>query len=594
MLKSKFIPSRLIDPADRKPVEIRPVNQPPKFRSLLVEWRVLKWAVAVLSLFLTRRLNREVYAKSVRQMFEDLGGLWIKVGQLLSFRIDMFSIELCRELSNLQGQAAGFPPELAKQIVERELGGPIERYFDTFDHQPFAAASIGQIHRARLREEGVWVAVKIQRPYLGEIFARDLAVIQTLVRVLRYLSIYHFMHWEEGLRELREIMREELDCRYEASAFYRMKKSLKKHRIYVPKVFPRYTTKYILVTEFIHATLMADYIKMANTNPVRLAAWLQENNIDPRRVAGKLTQSMFRQLFEDNLYHGDMHPGNVILLRENRVALIDFGAIAFTELEYLQKSRLFIQALVMRDYAKAADTVFLLSGALPKIDLEEVKEKLIEQLRAWGARTLVTDLPYHDRSLDNAFVSISRVMFQYRCGVKWALMRLRRAAATLDASIIYLYPNSDTNRQILIYMRRAERRVVRELTGADLFPRMVKGIATVIEVAENSYEQALYQGSLMRRQAQVFEGTTTKFDHLFSVLYRQVSVIQIFAGVLFTLAFLYQHYPSTVKPWMGAQFTRVMNMFPFFDYQMWLIILAVNFYLFLSSIRLGKMFAEKQ
>ena len=69
---------------------------------------------------------------------------------------------------------------------------------------------------------------------------------------------------------------------------------------------------------------------------------------------------------------------------------------------------------------------------------------------------------------------------------------------------------------------------------------------------------------------------------------------QIFAGVLFTLAFLYQHYPSTVKPWMGAQFTRVMNMFPFFDYQMWLIILAVNFYLFLSSIRLGKMFAEKQ
>jgi predicted unusual protein kinase regulating ubiquinone biosynthesis (AarF/ABC1/UbiB family) len=235
-----------------------------------------------------------------------------------------------------------------------------------------------------------------------------------------------------------------------------------------------------------------------------------------------------------------------------------------------------------------------LSGALPQIDLEEVKDKLIEQLRAWGARNLVSSLPYHEKSLDNAFVAVARVMFRYRCGVTWALMRLRRAAATVDASIIYLYPDMDVNQQIMQYMRRATRRSVRRLTGPEMIPRVIQGLATVMENAENAWEQALYQGSLMRRQAQVFEGTTNKFAYLFSVLYRQTSVLLAIAGVLFLAAFLRQHDPKFISPWLGAQVTRFLDTFPQLDPQIWLLILAVNFYFFVVSIKLGKRFALRE
>jgi ubiquinone biosynthesis protein len=594
VLKPKFIPTRLIDPKSRKPIEIHPVKKPAPLRGLQVTVYAFRWLTGLLVLFFRRQLDTETWARSVRILLEEMGGLWIKVGQLLSFRIDMFSAELCRELSRLQGNVGGFPPDIARAIVERELGGPIERYFDEWGEMPFAAASIGQIHRAKLRHEQVWVAVKIQRPYLAESCAQDLKIVERIVWLLRIFAIYPFMRWDDGLRELRQIMREELDCRYEASAFYRMKRSLKAHKIYVPDVFPRYTTKYVLVTEFVHAALMMDYIHMANTDPAKLHAWLRENNINPHRVARKLIQSIFRQLFEDNLYHGDLHPGNIILLRNNRVALIDFGAVAFTDQEYLQKSRLFFEALVTRDYSKAADTAFLLSGALPRIDLDELKEKIVEVLRGWGTRNLVRELPYHERSLDNAFVGLTRLMFKHRCGVQWALMRLRRATATLDASIVYLYPDLDVNREVARYVHDAEMRHILQASGVQLLPRLMKGMATSVQVAENAYEEAVYQGSLMRRQAQVFEGTTSKFAYLFSVLYRQISAAQILAAVIFTAAFLYQHYPARIAPLLGPQLLGLLKLFPHFDKQVWLMIGIVHAYFLFTAIKLGRMFAQKE
>jgi ubiquinone biosynthesis protein len=102
-----------------------------------------------------------------------------------------------------------------------------------------------------------------------------------------------------------------------------------------------------------------------------------------------------------------MHPGNIILLRNSRVALIDFGAVAVTERAHWQKSRVFVNGLITGDYEKAAETSFLLCAALPNIDLEGVKAKLVEALRAWGSRTLVRDLLYREKSMDNAFSHIA-------------------------------------------------------------------------------------------------------------------------------------------------------------------------------------------
>jgi ubiquinone biosynthesis protein len=593
MLKPKLTPSRLSDPSERGPIVVAESVHPPRYRAfyILRQSGVFLWSL--LGLTFTGKLTRKHYARRFRELLESLGGLWIKVGQLLSFRIDMFSQEFCNELSKLQGQAVGFPPQLARQIVEEELGVPLERYFDEFAEMPFAAASIGQIHRAHLREENVWVAVKVQRPYLAKTFADDMVIIQKIVWFLQLISFRPFMHWEEGLRELRHIMNEELDCRYEGSAFLRMRKSLKKHGIYVPKVFSRYGRRRILVTEFIDAVLMADYIRVANSDPAKLTAWLEQNEIDPKSVARQLFHTLHRQLLEDNLYHGDLHPGNIILLRESRIALIDFGAIAFTEREYLQKFRLFFHALVMRDYAKAADTTLLLGGAVPVTDMEVVKGSLIEALRAWGARILVKGLPYREKSLDGLFVELTKIMFRYKCDVRWALLRMTRASATLEASLVSLDPHMDALRLVEEYKRRSERRAFRKATR-ELAPQIVKSLTMAMRVGESTYENALYQSSVIRRQAQVFQRTTGKFAYLFAVLFGQVAAGQLILLLFLLAAFLYQHHRAFVRPLMGEQVSRLVQLVPPFDYQVWMGILIISIYFFFGSIKLLKRFSEKE
>src|SRR6185312_11866343 len=210
-----------------------------------------------------------------------------------------------QELAKLQNRAVGFPTPLARQIIEADLGAPIEQYFDEFGERPFAVASIGQVYRARLRQEQVYVAVKVQKPYAPEMFARDLVFIRWVVRLLQILRFRAHMRWDLGYEELCAVMKEELDFHYEASSIRRMRKSLRSHRIYVPRLFSKYSSRRVLVTEFIHAVLMADYIKVADTDPQKLAAWVNENNVDPRKVARRLIHSIFRQLLENNLYHGD-------------------------------------------------------------------------------------------------------------------------------------------------------------------------------------------------------------------------------------------------------------------------------------------------
>src|SRR6516165_11558220 len=210
----------------------------------------------------------------------------------------------------------------------------------------------------------------IQRPFVAHTINKNLLFIKRVTSTLDALSIMPHARWRDAYWEVEHILREEIDYRFEASNIQRLRITLRRHGIFVPKVFERHSFQRILVMEFVTGVLMADYLRVLNSDPDRLAAWLEENNISRRRIARRLHLSMLRQAFEDNLYHGDLHPGNIVLLRNSRIALIDCGTIGFLELEYLQKFRLYLKSLVELDYDKAADLSFLLSASLPVKDLE--------------------------------------------------------------------------------------------------------------------------------------------------------------------------------------------------------------------------------
>jgi ubiquinone biosynthesis protein len=545
MLKASVTPSRLIDPGQRPPVPIVAPTKPSPYRAWYILGRFLALFFVVFGLFVRRRLTGEEYARRLRELFEEFGGLWIKVGQLLSLRVDVFPVAMCREMAKLQSRALGFPGEMARQIVEEDLGAPIDHYFDEFVDTPFAAASIGQVHRARLRQEEVWVAVKVQKPYSAELFTRDLVVIEWIARFLTLLRIYPHMRWDEGLAELRQIMREELDFEFEASSMRRMRKTLKRHGLYVPRVFSRYTTPRVLVSEFIHAVLMADYIRVAEQEPERLTGWLDLNGIEPRKIARRMIRSLMRQLFEDNLYHGDMHPGNIVLLRGNRVALIDFGTTNFTEREYLVRFRMFARALATRDYAKAADLCLLLCASLPaSIDVDKLKEKLIRSLRMWATRTLVRELPYHEKSIDNAIIEVMRVLFEYRCTMDWSWLRIHRAVSTLDASLIYLHPDVNYTKLVQRYFAEADERELRPLLTSQVVGRTLRSIKTGMDIQERINEYTIFQNSLIRRHAQVFQGVTNKAAEFFASFIGALSWLALAPAIWIALAALQAYVPA--------------------------------------------------
>ena len=436
MLSERRVPTPLVPRGDviRDTLKITPPLNP-GVRRLSTFLHLARWCLAVVWMRVTRRRTPLTHARRTRKLFEDLGYLWIKAGQLLSLRTDIFSAVLCNELSQVQYHAAGFPSELTRKTIEEELGGPLEQFFDKFEEHPFAAGSIAQIHRARLKREDVLVAVRVMRPDIQSIYAKDMALFHTLTKMLARFNLWSYMRFGEAIWELDQIMTEEADYRFELSNTRRMRRNLRKHKIYVAKPLPDYCTEHVLVTEYITGVLLSHYIGMSATDPQQVVAWQLENNIDPERVGRRLYLSFMRQLFEENLFHGDLHPGNIILLRDSRLALIDFGTIGTVERNLWRKYLFMIKAIAKGELDKAADLVLALSPKFPVVDIEEVKQDMIRVLRAWSLRTPLKNMPYYEKSLTEVVTELTKVMTSRKIMVTWGFMKIDRTWGTMDASM---------------------------------------------------------------------------------------------------------------------------------------------------------------
>jgi ubiquinone biosynthesis protein len=588
MLLPALTPTRL-ESSRPSQIVVRDVQPVSRLRSLTTVGVLGRLCVRLLWLRLRRTADAGVVGTMVRETFEHLGGLWLKAGQLLSLRVDLFPQAFCQQLALLQNRSLAFPTPVARQILESELGTSIEECFDEFGEQPFAVASIGQVYRARLRHEQVYVAVKIQKPFSEQLFARDLILIRWMVWLLQFFRFRTHMRWDLGYNELADVMREELDYHYEASAMRRMRKALRGHRIYVPRLFDRYSTRRVLVTEFIHAILMADYIKMAEEDPERLAAWLAENNVKPRKVARRLILSMYRQLFENNLFHGDLHPGNIVLLRDSRIALIDFGTTSFTEREYLQKFVMFVRALATRNFAKAADLSLMLTASLPNnLDVDQVKEDLVRALRSWSTRTLVKQLPYHDKSMDNVTIQLVRILVGCRCTMEWGWLRIHRALTTLDTSLVYLYRDVNYTRMLKEYFDRAEQRKLRGLIRADLPLHAISSFETQLKIQERLNEYTMFQAELVRRHAQVYRGSVSKISALMRAVAQLVWAGVLLAGLIGTAVFIDQRIGLTALDRLGPQLSGWVRQMPTLDTGTWLVLALGYTYFFVTLVKLRR------
>lgn len=503
--------------------------------------------------------------QELRAVFERLGGFWMKVGQLMSLRRDVLQADICDQLSQLQHRAIGFSPEESMRIVERELGAPIDDVFVQFDAIPFAAASLSQVHAARLRKGNKDVVVKVLRPGVREKFERDMGSLRFLARVFGVFPRFRRMRMQDALRELDEILKEETDYRYEISNMREMRLRMRGHKIYIPYVHRKLSTANIIVMERITGVLMSDFIRIRNEDPARVESWLKANNIVPKRVGSRLLISFMRQLFENNLFHADLHPGNIILLRNSRIALIDLGSVGSLDHEFLTLYRGLQRALATNDYGKAVDLQLRLCAQLPSRNLAEMRAELIRCVRRWSVKTKIAHLPFHERSVNNGAAEVSHILHRYGAQQTWEFLKIARTLSTLDGSLAYLHRDLNYIKILQKYFGQASQRAVLQAMRPSNLTRAFGQMVATIE------EYHLMLGPSLRSSAFNFEATVSKVSRVFATIMKVMSfvlLVALAAGIYrFTLFNSGNHYTIL---------DTIVDDLPDFEFGWWLVVIAAG------------------
>ncbi len=270
-------------------------------------------------------LRSPYVARHLREAFEELGPAFVKLGQLLSVRPDLLTEPYVEEFEKLQDAVPPFPYEQVLELC-REEGLIIDELFASFEPEPIAAASMGQVHEAYLKT-GEHVVVKVQRPNIEEQVKTDLEIMMELAKLLekrtRWGRLYKV---SEIVAELSEAIINELDFHKEArnaDDFFRLYREDPTVRI--PRIHWQYSTKRVLVMEYVGGIKISDLEE------------LKKANYDPKLIASRLIDALFRQVYENRLFHADPHPGNIAVAEGEVIVFYDFGQVGVVEYQAREK-----------------------------------------------------------------------------------------------------------------------------------------------------------------------------------------------------------------------------------------------------------------
>jgi ubiquinone biosynthesis protein len=366
----------------------------------------------------------------IRLALEELGPIFVKFGQALSTRRDMLSTELADELAKLQDRVPPFPGSEARAIAEAAYGRPLSEVFEQFDETPLAAASIAQVHTARLRT-GEDVVVKIVRPGVRGKIERDLEVMYVVARLAhRYAPEGYRLRPVEVVQEYEKTIIDELDLMREAANAAQLKRNFEgSGLLYVPAVHWDYCRPNVMVMERIHGVLVSDLaeLRARGTNIQRLA----ENGVE----------IFFTQVFRHNFFHADMHPGNIFVQTDDpenpRYAAVDFGIVGSLDARdqhYLAENFL---AFFDHDYNRVA-RLHIDSGWVPSY-------VRVDELEA-AVRTVcepIFNKPLSEISFGQVLVRVFETARRFDMQVQPQLILLQKTLLQIEGLGRLLYPQLD-------------------------------------------------------------------------------------------------------------------------------------------------------
>ncbi|MBC7331378.1 MAG: AarF/ABC1/UbiB kinase family protein [Synergistetes bacterium] len=360
----------------------------------------------------------------VRKMLEELGPTFVKLGQILSVRPDLIPLEYALEFRKLQDKVSPLPFEHLKVEAERELKRPLEEIFEWVDPSPIASASIAQVHKAKLKEKDNLVVLKIQRPNIRRIIETDLDIMYHLATLVKkHLSEELAFDPEEVVDEFAKAIRKELDFDNERRNIRRFARFYgDEPYLLIPNVYDELSTSKLLVMDYI------DGVK-----PESREALLQ-HGLDPDEVVRRGALLIFRQIFVVGFFHSDPHPGNILVLKDGRLAFLDFGQMGRIHEELAERLYEVLSAFLRKDTDAIID-VLIEIGVMRGVPSSGLKTALRDFIEDYY------DLPLGEIRIGELIDEMNEIALRYGLRLPKELVLLSKAITTLEGLGANLSPN---------------------------------------------------------------------------------------------------------------------------------------------------------
>lgn len=379
----------------------------------------------IINILKKHHITKGIDPVTFREILEDLGPTFVKIGQIMASRQDMFSQRYCKELIKLRDNVAPMDYKTVCEVIEHEYGCPLHEVFETFDKEPLGSASIAQVHHATLKNHKD-IVVKVQRPHIYEMMERDISLIRRAGKLLRLSEVFSsVIDINIVLDEFWFTAKQEMDFLNEANFAQDFAKRNKDIRyIGYPEIETDYSTSKVLVMEFIDGYIIDDFTS------------LKEEGYDRQEIASKLAENYIKQIVDDGFFHADPHPGN-LRIREGKIVWIDFGMMGTLNRTDKDLMKDAVIAISNNDAEKMVDVILTLGVHDKPIDYTQ----LYNDMETFMSKYVTMNL--NEIHLGEAMQEVFTIAHKHRISMPKGISMLARGLVTMESTMTVLDPETN-------------------------------------------------------------------------------------------------------------------------------------------------------
>jgi len=397
--------------------------------------RVVRVTRKIVSLGFWKEKEAMPTGERIRTICEELGPTFIKFGQMLANRPDLVPPDVILELAKLQDRVPPFEFATVKEILVRELDRPVDEVFESIEQDALAAASIAQVHRARLRT-GEQVVIKVKRPGLEQVIREDLAVLRDIAAYIQdnFEGVGH-INPRSIVEEFARTFSQETDLSIEVCNMERYASNFEDEPLFrIPTPFRELCTPNLIVMEYLEGTKVTE-----------VGDW-EAFPIGPDEIAEIGTRHLLRSVFEFRFFHADPHPGNFMIAPDGTICLLDFGMMGFIDEARMEEMLAFMVALVSQDSQMLVETIMEAGLAPPRIDMRSFRRDVELMMNRFTTLTL------EELDIESLIRTAVETISRHRIALPTDLLMVARALTTIEGIARRIYPEFEPLSSVQPYL----------------------------------------------------------------------------------------------------------------------------------------------